>query len=457
MEIKNKYITITIAIVSCLFGLQLFFIYKLYKSNKDTTISELNIALDLAYIEGLSYRLDQDKKLQEAKDESTNQNRMSELAILDIIRTSNNNTISRIPVVKRTAQENLDLETSLVDSYPFSFEDTDYFITSLFLKRDSSLLYNLIVFNPKDDQIYNQSNYNFKDAFITYHSDIIYLNKEHTRAIQLKAIPNDSFILYMSVLIIMCFIFSFLSAYYLYFQIKIVEKEKELKDVKNNFYSEVSHEMIRSLSILTQTIDSLKIEENITHKEKRNKYIDYADQEILKMAKKTEMVLSLARDDEGVLQLNIKEFDIVKLIYDEADAVLAIPPKDLDIDIDIDSNFLSRPCIFGDKDHLEQVISNLISNAVKYSGDHLDLVIKLWREPNNVYLSVKDNGFGISFEDQIIVFEKYTRVSKNEGLKGHGIGLNYVKRIIEKHNGDINLKSKLGEGSEFIIRLPQQN
>lgn len=457
MEIKNKYITITIVIVSCLFGLQLFLIYKLYKSNKETTLSELNIALDFAYVEGLAYRLDLHKKLEDAKNDKVEQAKISELAILDILRSSNNRSINRIPIIKRSVQENLDLETSLANSYPFSFEDTDYCITSLFLKRDSCLLYNLVLFNPQNGQIYNQSNYNFKDSFITYHSDVIFLNKAHTKAIILKAIPNDSFILYMVILIVMCFLFSFFSVYYLYFQIKILAKEKELKEVKNNFYSEVSHELIRSLSILTQTIDSLKIEDNIINFDKRIKYIDYADQEIQKMAKKTEMVLSLARDDEGVLQLNIKEFDIVKLIYDEVDAVLAMPPKDVDINIDIDINFISKPCIFGDKDHLEQVISNLISNALKYSGEHLDLIIKLWRTPHDAFISVKDNGFGISFEDQIVVFEKYKRVSENENLKGHGIGLNYVKRILEKHNGDINLISKLGEGSEFIIRLPQQN
>lgn len=450
MRNQNRYIIfLTTASIVLLFILQTIFIYKLYNANKKTIENELNIALDHAYLDGLYTRLDLDRKSKSK----------AHVFEKDSLAYLSNNIEDQLfleyPKIRRTAEENLILEESLKNTYPFSFKSLDQFITSLFLARDKGLLYDLIYFNPQNNQVYASSNPIFENRFIMYYSNIIYLNKEHTQAIMIQALPSDPFILYFSCFIFISLVFTVFCVYNFYYQTRLSEKQEQLRAVKNSFFSEVSHELVRSLSLLSQSIDSLKIEDNVLNAEKRDRYLNYADQEIAKMAKKTEMALSLAREDEGIFELNIKEFDFVKIIYDEVDIILTVPPKNIDADIDVDKSFLLNPLIHGDRDHLEQVVSNLISNAVKYSGDYLDLKIKLWRKDNDVFLSVKDNGFGISIQDQIIIFERYTRVDQHANLKGHGIGLSYVKRIVEKHKGEINLISKKGEGSEFIIRLPQ--
>ena len=463
MRNQNQYITLfTTASIILLFALQTIFIYKLYWTNKRTIENELNIGLDHAYLDGLYIRLDLDRKKKKTsslrKDSVAlllNKSSVSDSLISNLVGDVEDRLVLSYPKIRRTAEENLKLEESLNNDYPFSFKALDQFLTSLFLISDENLLYNLVYFNPKNNHVYATSNPVFEDRFIMYHSKTIYLDKEHTKAIMIKALPSDPFVLYFLCFLFISLVFTLFCCYNFYYQTKLSEKQEQLRTVKNRFFSEVSHELIRSLSLLSQSIDSLKIEDNILNTEKRTRYLSYADQEISKMAKKTEMALSLAREDEGIFELNIKEFDFVKVVYDEVDTILAVPVKNIDVDIDVDNSFLVNGMIHGDKDHLEQAVSNLISNAVKYSGDYLDLKIRLWREDQNVFISVKDNGFGISIKDQIVIFERYTRVDQHANLKGHGIGLSYVKRIVEKHKGEINLISKLGEGSEFIIRLPQ--
>lgn len=176
-----------------------------------------------------------------------------------------------------------------------------------------------------------------------------------------------------------------------------------------------------------------------------------ADQEIVKMTSKTEMFLSLAMEDEGVFELHRVEFDFSKIVFDLVDNALDTTPGSPSIDID---NELKNPIIFADKDHIEQMVSNLIGNAIKYSKDAIDIQIKLYQENNNICISVKDSGVGISPENLDVIFEKYSRVGKTTHAKGHGIGLNYVKRIVEKHGGSISVDSQINIGSVFTVKLP---
>lgn len=460
----NEITILSILAVVILFTVQIFFLYGLMQSNRDAIESKMDMALKSAYFYTLYDRTGDRDPMESLKKEQYTEDKEFKTAetgevLLEYKMPPKSKVIYGVRTLRTVCNNIFGNEViateELLDSIePFSFNELDNTLVEVFMGEEDQILYDLVYFNPKTNQVYDRSNKFFQVLPITYYSSPIYLNSDKTKAIILCSIPSEMTLFYITCFFGISVFFLIFSLYCVFFQFSMQNKYEELDKMKNNFFSEVSHEIIRSLSIFTQVIDALKNERNIHDVERRDRYLNIGEQEVLKMAKKTEMVLSLAREDEGMFELNVKEFDFVKIIYDEVDALMSVPPKNMDVDIDLDDSFLSNPKIYGDKEHLSQVVSNLISNAVKYSGDYLDLKIKLWRDNDEMFFSVKDNGFGIAIEDQILIFERYTRVSKHKNLKGHGIGLSYVKRIIEKHGGYIDLISRLGEGSEFIIRMP---
>jgi len=108
---------------------------------------------------------------------------------------------------------------------------------------------------------------------------------------------------------------------------------------------------------------------------------------------------------------------------------------------------------------IENALANLIDNAIKYSKEKVTITIKCFIENKWLYISVKDNGFGIAPKDRNRIFEKYERgeAAFRKGATGFGLGLNYVKSVVESHGGNITLKSVVGEGSEFILQIPSRS
>ena len=109
-----------------------------------------------------------------------------------------------------------------------------------------------------------------------------------------------------------------------------------------------------------------------------------------------------------------------------------------------------------DANLLNQCFANLIDNAIKYSNNEVLIIITIRKTGHWIVISIKDNGFGISQEKLPLIFDKYSRVhTENVNINGFGIGLNYVKTIVEKHKGEVEVKSHEGEGSEFSLLLPE--
>ena len=125
----------------------------------------------------------------------------------------------------------------------------------------------------------------------------------------------------------------------------------------------------------------------------------------------------------------------------------------MDVHMDIQPETL---VVHVDKTHLSNILNNLIDNAIKYALSNVKIRVKAYMEKGHCIIIIKDNGQGISQENQKLIFDKFYRVPQGNlhNVKGYGLGLYYVKTMVEQHCGEITVKSALHEGSEFMIKLP---
>ena len=164
------------------------------------------------------------------------------------------------------------------------------------------------------------------------------------------------------------------------------------------------------------------------------------------------MIVALSKLEEGLLTLNREAVNLTQLFDKMKSRFVSYPVKKVEIRTVYapDEIFVS-----GDGQLLNQCFANLIDNAIKYSGEEVLIEVTISKTGNLTIVSIKDNGYGIP-EDQLpIIFEKYSRAhTEHTKINGFGIGLNYVKTIVEKHKGKVEVKSQPGQGSEFSVMLP---
>lgn len=448
---KYTYMTrLSILAVGLIFLLQALLVYRLYQTNVDLLQRELNLIVESVHSVELNIRVGY-KKESETPDvqyrdtppPGIDTTKVKRLDVRDRDKSKDRGVVS---VMALAMNEFVSLK------HPMSLQRIDSLVQVAFDEKNIKLKFYSEVIDLENNQVLETT---WKGSSMP--SDILYskqipLNIKQTKALRLALIdPMWKIYPQMVWMLVLSLLLSIFCIYSLYVQMKTLAKQRQLSKLKNDFFSEVSHEFKRPLAVLLQSINSLSNEKIIANEEKRMRMLNIAEQEILKMTNKTEMLLSLAQEEEGLFELNRTEFDFAKVVFDLVDNAIDTTPGSPEIDI---TNELKNPMIFADKDHIEQVVSNLISNAIKYSKESIDIRIRLYQENNNICISIKDSGLGISPENLDVIFEKYSRVGKTTHAKGHGIGLNYVKRIVEKHGGSISVDSQLNIGSQFIIKLP---
>ncbi len=234
----------------------------------------------------------------------------------------------------------------------------------------------------------------------------------------------------------------------------IMFKQKHLSEMKNDFVNNMTHELktpISTISLASQMLNDRSIpdeQKNLGH------IARIIQTESKQLGYQVERVLQMAIFDHGELKLKSEPVDLHDIIETVAQNFLLQMDKrggKLEFFPDAD-----QAVITGDLVHLTNVISNLMENAMKYSNRNPEITISTLNENSSVVVSVTDNGMGISKEDQKRIFDKFYRVPTGNvhNVKGFGLGLSYVKLIVEEHGGTIRIKSELNKGSRFDIHLP---
>ena len=235
-------------------------------------------------------------------------------------------------------------------------------------------------------------------------------------------------------------------------------KEEELKQMKQDenyrreFLGNVSHELKTPIFNIQGYISTL-LDGGIYDKEINMKYLERADKSVDRMINIVEDLEVISRLETDQSQLDIQPFDIFSVVEEVFEA-LEMKASQMNISLNIDNESQAK-LVLGDRDKIQQVFMNLISNSIKYGKDGGTTTVRFFDMESNMLIEVADNGIGIDKESLDRLFERFYRVDKNRSreIGGTGLGLAIVKHILEGHNQQINVKSTKDIGSNFSFIL----
>jgi two-component system, OmpR family, phosphate regulon sensor histidine kinase PhoR len=229
-------------------------------------------------------------------------------------------------------------------------------------------------------------------------------------------------------------------------------KEKRLSEIKEDFINNLTHEFKTPIANIEIASEVLK--KNTFDPAKREHYYDIIHRENNRLKTQVERVLQMATIDQQAFSLDLKPINVHDLISQLSENIgFRILEKSGSLKMDLQAE---NPELLADEFHITNSMYNMLDNAEKYSSDHPDIRISTRNERNGILISIRDSGIGIKEEFQKLVFDKFFRVPTGDvhNVKGFGLGLSYVKAIIEAHDGYITLHSELNRGSQFDIFLP---
>lgn len=236
--------------------------------------------------------------------------------------------------------------------------------------------------------------------------------------------------------------------------IRALLNQKKLSEIKSDFINNMTHEFKTPLATISLAVDALKNEKVINDTSKMDYFTRIIKDENKRMNKQVETILQAALSEKQEVQLNEKPVHAHELIQAALNNIeLPVKEKNGTLEVNLKA---TNDCILGDEVHFTNIINNLLDNAVKYSNDHLQIKLTTTNFNHHIRIKIEDNGIGMNKETLQRIFERFYRAHTGNihNVKGFGLGLSYVKSIVDAHKGKIKAESTLGKGSCFIIDLP---
>lgn len=231
-------------------------------------------------------------------------------------------------------------------------------------------------------------------------------------------------------------------------------RQKKIADVKTDFINNMSHEFKTPLATISVATDSLNNDKIATNPEKVKYYSQLIKQENIRMKKQVENVLNMSKLERNEMQLYLKDTNVRELIRGLAESFrLIVEERNGTLSHDFQAEKFHLKV---DEFHLSNALINLLDNANKYSPENPQISIKTRNEGNKYVIEISDKGIGMEAFNKKRIFDKFFREETGDihNVKGQGLGLSYVKRIIELHKGQVFVESTKGKGSTFVVKLP---
>ena len=241
-----------------------------------------------------------------------------------------------------------------------------------------------------------------------------------------------------------------------YLTVNSMLRQKKLSEIKNDFINNMTHEFKTPLATISLAVDAMKNDKVISDKEKLNYFSNIIKEENQRMNRQVETILKAALLDKQEVNLMLKPTHVHEVIKDIADNfTLQLNDKNGKVEMDLEA---TNDLIEADEVHFPNLINNLIDNSVKYAKENVPPEIRISTAANgkNMTIKLEDNGIGMAKETVKRIFEKFYRAHTGNvhNVKGFGLGLSYVKTMVDAHGGHIKVDSMPGKGSTFTLELP---
>jgi len=341
-----------------------------------------------------------------------------------------------------SAMKNFELEVKS----PFTDEGIDSLLTKESINAEISLI-------QTDSLIWN--------PILTRHNSVLHPRFKITspyseldrKAVVIDCeIPISSIIKGMGWTLVLASILSALLILCLVCQIKTIVKLSRLDKMRNSFITTMIHELKRPISTLKMCVSGVENEKILSDKEIKAELMSSARNALDNLSAYFSKLRDITFNNLEQIPLNITKFNLSKLVNDVLSSAAIPSSKAVKFENKTDSSLE----VSADRSHIFNVINNLVENAIKYSGDTVDITIASMTDNSSFSIVISDNGNGISGSDLRHIFTRFYRGRASASdIPGMGLGLAYVKLLVEAHGGNVTVDSKPSEGSSFTINLPQ--
>ena len=338
-----------------------------------------------------------------------------------------------------------------------NFKQLDAFLKAELRNNGISIPYHFTVTDRMGTLIYHCSDY-VPDGNETLYSHVLFKNDPPQRMgmVNVHFPTMDSYIFSSVRFMIPSVVFTFVLLVTFIFTIYIIFRQKKLTEIKNDFINNMTHEFKTPISTISLAAQMLQ-DPAVGKSPAMFKHISgVINDETKRLRFQVEKVLQMSMFERQKATLKMKDLNANDLISGVVNTfALKAEKNNGSITTDLEAKC---PWIFVDEMHFTNVIFNLLDNAVKYKkpDGELRLHVRTWNESDKLYISIQDNGIGIKKENLKKIFDKFYRVHTGNlhDVKGFGLGLAYVKKIVHDHKGTIRAESELNVGTKFIIVLP---
>jgi signal transduction histidine kinase len=458
------------------FAWQLYWLSGLYVSIETETIRDVVSCMEVADLDELQYRMEVFQNKPENRnvssltalmntalnDDKANTEKITTTVVIDdkdtiTLEYPNNNASAKLlklndmmKVSVSTLHQIFDATVSVdlnrFDSLMINRLENKMIDVRYYYSEIIDLNTNTVIRTSLADSLFNKSTQSFIYRYNSYNSSN-YAHKIYTTPLTKTILIRMGGIIAATILIIIILGFAFR-----YFIVTVM-RQKTLEEMKDDFTNNMTHELKTPIAVAYSAADVLLNFGKDFAPEKRNQYIGICKDQMALLGGLVEQILSMSMEQRKTFVLNKEEIQIKDLITALVNQHKLKTGKDIVFNIDIEPE---NRKVKADRTHLNNILSNLIDNAIKYSPGEVRIDIRVYENKQYTVIEIKDDGAGISYEKQRYIFDKFYRVPAGNqyNIRGYGLGLFYVKTMTEKHGGRVSVQSIPGKGSVFTVEIP---
>lgn len=339
--------------------------------------------------------------------------------------------------------------------YPISLHNLDSITAELLIQNGLGNKYYIDIINLKTGEKINGIGTQKEPSFMAVKPKYFPIRSDYTQVVQfIITNPNKTFLERMGLMLAGTFIIMLLVIVCISYQVRFISRFEKIFQIREDFSYAMIHDMKTPLTSIIMALNFLRSGKLDDKPVIKDKYFDIAENEADHLLTLTNKVLTISKLENHKLEMNRTEVKLTPIIDKLTEKFKAKSQKAVIFITDIKAE-----TAYADAEYLEEVLSNLIDNSIKYSGESVEIRISTARDDRYTVLKVHDNGFGISDKDIHLIFRKFERASavkrnRRNGASGFGLGLNFVDQVVEAHHGKIFVSSIEGEFTEFTIYLP---